>query len=130
MKAQHMFPHRNDSEELGLKVQRAQYALEQARGVGIADGIRVIVDSQNRLVSVTVDEEDSILAAYRAALQDLQPKLEDAIRELRRDPRLEAISSFAEANQGRLEADRIRQQQVEDDDDYYERRNREGWLGN
>ncbi|MEC3957118.1 hypothetical protein VMT65_29070 [Nocardia sp. CDC153] len=42
-----MFPPRNDSDELGLKVQRAQHALEQIRGVGVVQGIRVIVDAED-----------------------------------------------------------------------------------
>ena len=124
-----MFPQRNDSEELGLKVQRAQHALAQARGIGTVKGIRVIVDSENRLVSVTVDEADIILAAYQAALADLAPKIEAAVGELRADPRLKAISTFTNANTARLEADRIQQQRDFDDDDlYYEERNRRGWL--
>ncbi len=125
-----MFPRHNDSEELGMKVQRAQHALEQTRGIGTVRGIRVTVDADNRLLSVTVDEEGTILEAYQAALADKQPKVDDALRELRADPRFEAVSTFAEANSAREEAERVERQRdfEEEDDEYYAERNRRGWL--
>lgn len=119
----------NDFEDLGLKVQRAQFALEQLRGIGTVNGIRVVVDAENRLVSVTAPDEDDILAAYSAAVVDMQPKLEQAMREVLADPRVQAMSTFVEANSARLEADRARQhsETQEDDDAYYEQQYRQGW---
>jgi len=120
----------DDAEQFGAKVQRAQYAIQNIRGVGTAKGIRVIVDAENRLLSVTVDEEASILQAYRAAVADKQPKLDDATREIRTDSRFLAVSTFAEANSARLEAERAnRQRRLENEEDrYYEERNRKGWF--
>ncbi|MRH93339.1 hypothetical protein GFY24_39000 [Nocardia sp. SYP-A9097] len=114
----------NDSDELSTKVQRAQYAVEQIQGVGVVNGIRVVVDAGDRLLSVTVDEEASIMAAYRAAVEDKRPKVDDALRELRADSNFEAISTYTNANSARLEAERLERQRKLDeefDDDYYER---------
>ncbi|WP_162958469.1 hypothetical protein [Nocardia yunnanensis] len=114
----------NDSDGLGLKVQRAQHALEQIRGVGVVNGIRVVVDAEDRLLSVTVGEEAAIMAAYRAAVEDKRPKVDEALRELRADTTFEAISTYTNANSARLEAERVeRQRKVDEefDDDYYER---------
>ncbi|MFD7841360.1 hypothetical protein ACFV4K_00270 [Nocardia sp. NPDC059764] len=119
-----MFPQRNDSDELGLKVQRAQYALEQIRGVGVVNGIRVIVDAEDRLLSVTVGEEAAIMAAYRAAVEDKRPKVDEALRELRSDSTFDAVSTYTNANSARMEAERVERQRKldeESDDDYYER---------
>ncbi|RUP03361.1 MAG: YbaB/EbfC family DNA-binding protein [Mycobacterium sp.] len=117
----------NDFEELGSKVQRAQRALEQARGVGTANGIRVVVDAENRLLSVTAPDEEAILAAYNAAVDDVRPLIEDAMREVRSDPRVEAMSTFVEANSARLHAERARSASEDDDDAYYDDRFRRGW---
>ncbi|MQY22909.1 hypothetical protein [Nocardia macrotermitis] len=125
-----MFPQSNNFEELGLKVQRAQQALERIRGVGMVKGIRVTVDAENRLVALTSDEEDIILRAYEAAVADKQAQAEQAIAELQADPRFEAISTFTDANATQAHAARIEQDQryEEDDDAYFEERNRQGWL--
>ncbi|MFE5290495.1 YbaB/EbfC family nucleoid-associated protein [Nocardia sp. NPDC056611] len=119
-----MFSPRNESDELGLKVQRAQHALEQIRGVGAVQGVRVIVDAEDRLLSVTVNEEAIIMAAYQAAIEDKRPKVDEALRELRADPTFEAVSTYTKANSARWEAERMeRQRKLEEefDDDYYER---------
>ncbi|AYF76081.1 hypothetical protein D7D52_22085 [Nocardia yunnanensis] len=105
-------------------MQRAQHALEQIRGVGVVNGIRVVVDAEDRLLSVTVGEEAAIMAAYRAAVEDKRPKVDEALRELRADTTFEAISTYTNANSARLEAERVeRQRKVDEefDDDYYER---------
>lgn len=125
-----MAQHDSDFGDLGAKVQRAHYAIQQIRGVGVVNGIRVIVDAEDRLLSVTVDDEKTILAAYEAAIQDKQPKLEEATRELRADPRFEAISTFAQANSAQEETERARRQQKleEAEDRFFEERNRRGWF--
>ncbi|WP_157777612.1 YbaB/EbfC family nucleoid-associated protein [Nocardia terpenica] len=125
-----MFSDNNDLGDLGAKVQRAHLALRQVRGVGVANGVRVVVDSENRLLSVTVDDEADILAAYKAALRDKEPKTDEAMRELRADPRFEAVSTFVEANAARQEADRARRQREreEAEDRFFEERNRRGWF--
>lgn len=125
-----MFQQPNEFDELGLKVQRAQQRLEQVEGVGVVDGIRVIVDAQNQLLSVTLADEDAVLAAYRAAVADKQPKVDEAMQELRSDARFEAVSTFADGNAALSEAHRMERQQryQDEDDDYYEERNRRGWL--
>jgi hypothetical protein len=125
-----MIPHNNDFEELGRKVQRAEQALEQIQGVGIVNRIRVVVDARGRLLSVTVDEEDIILAAYRAAVADIQPRIDEALSELRADSRLDAVSTFADANSAWQNAERLQHVQEYEDDDYYEQRNRHGWFEN
>ncbi|ATL68169.1 hypothetical protein GZH49_14755 [Nocardia terpenica] len=90
----------------------------------------MVVDSENRLLSVTVDDEADILAAYKAALRDKEPKTDEAMRELRADPRFEAVSTFVEANAARQEADRARRQREreEAEDRFFEERNRRGWF--
>ncbi|KZM70900.1 YbaB/EbfC family nucleoid-associated protein [Nocardia terpenica] len=120
----------NAFEELGVKVQRAHYALEKIRGVGTVKGVRVIIDHENRLLSVTVDEEDIILAAYQEALRDKEPKVDEAMRELRADPRVEAASTFVQANVARSEAERARRQREieEAEDRFFEERHRRGWF--
>lgn len=115
----------NDFEELGLKVQRAQSALARVRGVGTVNGIQVVVDAENRILSVATPDEDAILAAYLAAVDDVRPQVEQAMREVRSDPRVEAMSAFVAANSARQEAEHA--QLAEEDDDYYEERYRRGW---
>jgi len=70
------------------------------------------------------------LAAYRAALADKQPRVDEAVRELHADPRFAAVSTFTEANAVRANAEQVAGQQrhAEDDDAYYEERNQRGWL--
>jgi hypothetical protein len=124
-----MLPQHDDFEELGRKAGRAERAVRTLRGVGIADGIEVVVDAENRLLSVTVDDEDSILRAYQAALADKQPALDAAMREISTDSRFLAVSTFIEAGFARDEAERARHQEDSDEDDrYYEDRNRHGWF--
>ncbi|MGV9675862.1 hypothetical protein ACWDSJ_11340 [Nocardia sp. NPDC003482] len=125
-----MQPRPSDFEELGRKVQRAHQALQQIRGTGVAQGIRVIIDAENRLLSVTVDDEPAILAAYRAALADKQPKVDEALRELRADARFDAVSTFTEANAARQRAEnaRRRRKREEAEDRFFENRNRNGWF--
>ncbi|CAM4000391.1 YbaB/EbfC family nucleoid-associated protein [Nocardia ninae] len=93
-------------EELGMKVQRAQYELAQIRGVGKVDGVRVEVDAENRLLSVNVPNAERILAAYEAAVADKEPQVEAAMRELTEDPQVSSTRIFVEANSARLEAER------------------------
>ncbi|MHA7652256.1 hypothetical protein ACX9NE_14230 [Mycobacterium sp. ML4] len=96
----------------------------------MADGIRVVVDAENRLLSVNAPDEDAIVVAYNAAVDDVRPKIEDAMREVRGDPRVEAMSTFVAANSARLQAERARRlREIEEDDDaYYEEQYRRGWL--
>jgi DNA-binding protein YbaB len=125
-----MSPQSSDFEELGRKVQRAQLAVEQLRGTATVDGVTVVVDAENRLRSVNVADEDAVLAAYDAAVADLKPKLDETMGELRADARVEAVSTFVEANSARLEAERVRRQREieEEDERYYQERYRRGWL--
>ncbi|MFB8277949.1 hypothetical protein [Nocardia colli] len=97
----------NNFDSLGLKVRRAQAALEHARGVGEVDGVRVVIDANNRLVQASIPGAQALLAAYQAALQDLQSHLDEAMREIHADPRFDAISTFVHANEARLEVERV-----------------------
>lgn len=96
------FSHRSFShsqfDELGLKVKRAQEELANIRGVGVARGVTVEVDAENRLVSVDAPDGDRILAAYEAALADKRPRVDAALREVMTDPQTQAITAFVEAN--------------------------------
>lgn len=127
-----MFGQSDDFDELGLKVQRAQQALRHIRGVGVVNGIRVIVDAEGRLLSVTIDDEDTVLAAYNAARTDSATQTGHALRELHTDPRFEAVSTFTDANTHHPHTQPAPPPRPvhhdEDDDDYYEQRNRNGWL--
>ncbi|MEU1985037.1 hypothetical protein [Nocardia sp. NPDC019395] len=93
-------------DELGLKVQRAQYELERIRGVGTVRGVTVVVDAENRLLAVHAPNGTAIHAAYRAALADKEPQVVAAMRELSADPQVQSVQFFAEANTARLEAER------------------------
>ncbi|PXX68537.1 hypothetical protein DFR70_102219 [Nocardia tenerifensis] len=95
-----------DFEELGRKVQRAQYAMAQVRGIGVVRGVSVIVDAENRLLSIDVPNATAIIEAYQAALRDKEPKAAAAMRELNADARLRSVRTFTEANSARLEAER------------------------
>lgn len=124
-----MIPQRNEFEELGLKVQRAQLTVQQARGVGVANGVEVVVDAENRLLSVTVAHEATIIEAYNAALADLRPKVDEAMREVRADARVTAMSTFIEANSARLEAQSAQTRAAaEDDEPFYAERHPRDWL--
>ncbi|MEC3957117.1 hypothetical protein VMT65_29060 [Nocardia sp. CDC153] len=73
---------------------------------------------------MTVDEEATIMAAYRAAIEDKRPKVDEALRELRADPTFEAVSTYTQTNSARLEAERVERQRKLDeefDDDYHDR---------
>ncbi|WP_225729907.1 MULTISPECIES: YbaB/EbfC family nucleoid-associated protein [unclassified Nocardia] len=96
----------DEFEEIGRKVQRMQSALERIRGVGTVAGVRVVVDADGRLVSVSIPEEEIVLAAYHAALQDMQPQVDEATREVRSDTRMQEMSTFVRANAARTAAER------------------------
>ncbi|MEU7140552.1 hypothetical protein ABZ942_13965 [Nocardia sp. NPDC046473] len=96
----------SDFEELGRKVQRAQYAMGQVRGIGLVRGVRVTVDAENRLLSVDVPNAWTIIEAYQAALRDKEPQVAAAMRELNADSRFRSVRTFTEANSARLEAER------------------------
>lgn len=117
----------NDFEELGVKVQRAQYALEQIRGTGTSDGIQVVVDAENHLLSVSVPDADAIVRAYNAAVADKQPRVDEAMRAVCEDPRVVAASTFTRANAARLEAERIRHASWEEYEDYVAKSARKPW---
>ncbi|WP_225726562.1 MULTISPECIES: hypothetical protein [unclassified Nocardia] len=87
-----------DREELGLKVQRAQHELAQIRGIGVVDGVTVEVDAENRLLAVSVPNCAAVLAAYAAAIQDKEPKVAHAMRDLTTDPRVQSVRIFVDAN--------------------------------
>lgn len=121
-------------DELGLKVQRAQHDLERVRGTGTVGGVTVEVDAQNKL-SVSIAGGDLVIAAYQAALDDKQPKVDAAVRELMADPRAEAISTFVQANSTASESVQQRPAEIRqptprssanayDDDDYFEQLHR------
>lgn len=110
----------SEFDDLGLKVQRAQHELEQVRGIGTVGGVTVEVDAQNKLLSVSIAGGDLVIAAYRAALADKQPKVDAAVRELMSDPRTEAISTFVEASSNAA-PDQRSSADAYDDDEYFEK---------
>ncbi len=59
----------------------------------------------------------------------MRPKIEEAMREVRSDPRVAVMSTFVEANSARLKDQGARHlSEIEQDDDaYYEERYRRGW---
>ncbi|MGV9674542.1 hypothetical protein ACWDSJ_04605 [Nocardia sp. NPDC003482] len=107
----------NDFEELGVKVRRAQRALAEIRGVGTADGIEVVVDAENHLLSISLPEAEAVLAAFAAAVADKRERVEAATRELREDERVEAASTFLRANAALVEAERAQRDSSESYDD-------------
>lgn len=104
-------------DELGVKVQRAQSIVREIRGVGRAGGIAVEVDAENRLVALHHPDADVILAAYRAALVDKAPQVDEAMRDLLSDPNAHAITSFVQSTTAVMPASPT--QPVEDDDTYF-----------
>lgn len=110
----------SDYDELGVKVQRAQHALEQIRGIGTVDGVTVEVDAENQVVAVSGPRGETILAAYRLALQNMQPRVADAMRELADDPQVESAMVFTAANAAGREAERLERADTKVDN-YFER---------
>lgn len=121
-----MLPHKNT--ELGMKVRRAQERLADIRGIGTSRKVRAVVDAENKLIDVYVpgldsDTTDAIIAAYRAALADQQPKVAEATSELMADPQFETVSAFVQESSNAPASTWTE----EDDDRYFEERNRRGW---
>ncbi|MFY2791619.1 hypothetical protein [Rhodococcus sp. MALMAid1271] len=106
-------------DELGAKVQRAQSVVREIRGVGRVGGISVEVDAENRLVALHHPDADIIMAAYRAALRDKQPQLDEAMRDVLSDPDTQAITSFVDSNAARTQAEPAHPAQTLDDDTYF-----------
>lgn len=104
-------------DELGAKVQRAQSIVREIRGVGRVNGIAVEVDAENRLVALHHPDADVILTAYRAALLDKAPQVDEAMREVLSDPDAHAITSFVKSTSAVMPA--FPAQPVEDDDTYF-----------
>lgn len=105
-------------DELGAKVQRAQSVVREIRGVGRVGGISVEVDAENRLLALHHPDADILMAAYRAALLDKQPQLDEAMRDVLSDPDTQAIASFVDSHAARTEAEPA--QTLEDDDMYFQ----------
>ncbi|WP_206511554.1 hypothetical protein [Rhodococcus sp. KRD197] len=105
-------------DELGAKVKRAQSVVRDVRGVGRAGGVSVEVDAENRLVALLHPDADLIIAAYKAALLDKAPQLDEAMRDLLSDPNAHAITSFVQSTTAVMPASPA--QPVEDDDTYFQ----------
>lgn len=105
-------------DELGAKVKRAQSVVRDVRGVGRAGAVSVEVDAENRLVALLHPDADVIMAAYRAALLDKAPQLDEAMRDLLSDPNAHAITSFVQSTTAVMPASPA--QPVEDDDTYFQ----------
>ncbi|MRH89492.1 hypothetical protein GFY24_18915 [Nocardia sp. SYP-A9097] len=103
-----------------MKVQRAQHALEKIRGTATVDGITVEVNAENQVVAITGPHAAATLAAYRQALQTIQPQVAEATRELTTDPQVESARAFAAANPAGIEAERIDRAEAQVDN-YFER---------
>ncbi|MCC3330923.1 YbaB/EbfC family nucleoid-associated protein [Nocardia abscessus] len=100
---------RKDFEELGAKVQRAQHALAEIRSIGTSGGIRVEVDAENHLLSVSVPDAHEIIEAYNAAVANKRDMVDEAMREVTNDARVEAISTFTRAAAALRDAQRQEQ---------------------
>ncbi|WP_410871256.1 hypothetical protein [Nocardia sp. A7] len=85
-------------DELGLKVLRAQQALESIRGTGTVDGVTVEVDAENQVVAVSGPQGEAILAAYQLAVRQMQPRVTAAMHELTADPLVESTMAFTSAD--------------------------------
>ena len=105
-------------DELGAKVKRAQSVVRDVRGVGRAGGVSVEVDAENRLVALLHPDADLIMAAYKAALLDKAPQLDEAMRDLLSDPNAHAITSFVQSTTAAMPASPA--QPIEDDDTYFQ----------
>mgnify|MGYP002651904350 CR=1 FL=1 len=101
-------------DQLGAKVQRAQRELADIRGVGIADGVRVEVDAQGHLIAIGAPGAEAILAAYRSALADVEPKVEAATRAVVADPLVASMSDLVARNGADKEAARLAAEEAED----------------
>lgn len=104
-------------DELGAKVQRAQSVMREIRGVGRVGGITVEVDAENRLVALHHPDADVILAAYRAALLEKVPQVDEAMQDVLSDPDAHAITSFVRSSSSVMSASPA--QPAEDDDTYF-----------
>lgn len=93
-------PH-SRSEELGIKVRRAQQQLEGVRGVGRSGDVIVEVDAENRIKSLNVPGAQDIIRAYLLAVQDKQARVDVALADYLADPTIDAVSMFINANRTR-----------------------------
>ncbi|MFF2556693.1 YbaB/EbfC family nucleoid-associated protein [Nocardia sp. NPDC058058] len=109
-----------EHDELGVKVQRAQHALSQIRATATVDGITVEVDAQNQILAISGPLGNTILTAYRQALESIHPQVTEAMRELHADPKVESTMAFTAANPATLEAARLDRAEAEVDN-YFER---------
>lgn len=92
--------------------------MREIRGVGRVGGVAVEVDAENRLVALHHPDADVILAAYRAALLDKTPQVDEAMRDVLGDPNAHAITSFVQSSSSVMSASPA--QPVEDDDTYFQ----------
>lgn len=116
-------------DELGTKVQRAQSIVREIRGVGRAGGIAVEIDAENRLVALHHADADLIMAAYRAALLDKQPQVDEAMRDVLSHPDAQAVTSFVGTHNPGGQADPVQSGQSVEDDDLIFQRIRQDPLG-
>lgn len=113
-------------DELGVKVQRAQSVVREIRGVGRVGGIAVEVDAENRLVALDHPDADIILTAYRAALLDKQPQLDEAMRDVLSDTGAQSVAAFVDTYAIHAQAEPV---QTREDDNMYFHSIRQDPLG-
>lgn len=116
-------------ESLGAKARRVQAVLEQLRGQGAVDGVRVEVDATNRLTDIQIgptapaDRQhlaDTIRRAYRAAVDDIAPRRTALQRELADDPRVRGLEQSM--SQQPDATPRSRQRPEPDDESWFDGR--------
>lgn len=121
----------SEFDELGAKVRRSQDAIEQIRGAAVGDGIRIEVDAGGKLVDIELSPgamrstsgklAESIRMVYSNAVTDVQPKVDDALREVSDDPMAARLEQWVREHR---EAPAVvsRPMPVEDERSYMERR--------
>ncbi|EOM78531.1 YbaB/EbfC family DNA-binding protein [Rhodococcus rhodnii] len=88
-------------EELGAKVRRARSTIESIRGTGRSGDVTVEVAADNTITSITGPPSvapGSVVAAYRAAVRDKQPRVDAAMRDVLDDEQVSRIATFTEAH--------------------------------
>ncbi|ATI30640.1 MULTISPECIES: YbaB/EbfC family nucleoid-associated protein [Rhodococcus] len=96
----------NSFDDIGVKVRRAQEALDRVVGRASDRAVEVEVDAKGHLGRLRLTDAalaagpdllaDRIVQMYTAAVRDARPQVDAALAEVTSDPQMSAITSFVD----------------------------------